>query len=543
MAGLAAVLGVALAVRLIGIRWGLPDETHLFSYHPDEFHSLRGALSLALGDANPHFFNYGSLYLYLVAIAAAIASPGLFSAVATASPGGPVLPEVLRAWTFDARILTVILAIGTVAVVYATARRIWGHREGLAAGLLLALAPLHVLHSHYATVDVPGAFFTALACYFAVAMLDDLTWRNVLWGGVAAGLAASVKYSGGVAIVAPLLAWAIVRRRDWGTVEEPPWAMLPAMAGAALAAFALTSPYTFLDWPSAWRDISFEMAHMRAGDDPAMIALWPGGASFHFINLAMGTGYAMLAAGGIGLTVGLQARRRALWPLLVFGIVAFAMIAGAEVRYARYAVPLLPLVAVFAAGVVSDDFLALAEGRIHAWGLAGAAAALIVGSVLTAAAFDWRMLEVMAGPDGRIEMQRTIEEHVPEGHTIGLITEPWFYHPPVDFCNGGKALRGNPLWASYRDPVRDLVILGLDAEGLRAQSPDAVVLTGFEVFVREAAGDEDAEMFVDELGALGYERVATVRTSIWAAAQARPVAQDLRYPFPWIEVWVRDGDG
>jgi hypothetical protein len=39
----------AAALRVVGLPWGLPDETHLFSYHPDEFHSLRGALALLLG--------------------------------------------------------------------------------------------------------------------------------------------------------------------------------------------------------------------------------------------------------------------------------------------------------------------------------------------------------------------------------------------------------------------------------------------------------------------------------------------------------------
>jgi hypothetical protein len=539
MAALALVLGVALAVRLIGITWGLPDDSHLFSYHPDEFHSLRGALSLALGDPNPHFFNYGSLYLYLVGAASAIANPLLFSQIAAAAPGGPMLPEALHQWTFAGRIVTVILAVGTVAVVYATARRIWGHREGLAAGLLLGLAPLHVLHAHYATVDVPGAFFTALACYFAVAMVDEITWRNVLWAGAAAGLAASVKYSGGAVIAAPVLAWGVVRWRERGTGLAPPWTMLAGMAGAAFAAFALTSPYTFLDWSSAWRDISFEMEHMRLGDDPAMIALWPSGAVFQFTHLAIGTGFAMVAAAGVGLAVGLMAKRDALWALLAFGVVAFAMSAGAEVRYARYAMPLLPLVAVFAAGVVSDDFLAMAQGRIHAWALAGGASVLIVGSVLTAGAMDWRMLDELVTSEPRAQALEILDERVPEDGTVGLITEPWFYHPPVDRCNGGKALRGNPLWAAYRDPVRELAVLGLDPQALRAEMPDAVVVTGFEVGVKLAAGDEQAEAFMDALEEAGYREVAAFRSALWGSAAGRPKAQDLRYPFPWIELWVR----
>ena len=540
VAGVAVVLAVALAVRLVGIQWGLPDGTHLFSYHPDEFHSLRGALSLALGDANPHFFNYGSLYLYLVAAAAAIAQPALFAQVQAASPGGALLPEVLQKWTFDARIVTVLLAVGTVAVVYATARRIWGHREGLAAGLLMALAPLHVLQSHYATVDVPGAFFTALACYFAVTMLDEVTWRSVIWAGVAAGLAASVKYSGAVAAVAPVVAWAIVRWRDRGTGLEPSWWTLTAMPAAAFAAFALTSPYTFLDWPSAWRDISFEMAHMRAGDDPAMIALYPSGWLFHLNNLAQGTGFIMVAAALVGLASGLAVRRRALWPLVAFGVVAYAMIGGAAVRYARYAVPLIPVLAVLAGGVVSDDLFAAAEGRWRAWATAGAVSVLMVGSVLAAGLMDYRMLGALIEPDGRAQALQTLEESVPEDGSIGLITEPWFYHPPVDYCNGGVGLRNSPLWAAYHRPVRDLAILGLDVEALEELQPDAVVLTGFEVFVREAAGDEEAQRFVQALSDAGYQRGSHFHSTPWGSREGRPLAQDLRYPFPWIELWVRE---
>lgn len=540
MVGLLAVLGVALAVRLIGITWGLPDETHLFSYHPDEFHSLRGALSLALGDANPHFFNYGSLYLYLVAAAAAISAPALFSQVAVATPGGPLLPEALRAWTFDARIVTVILAVGTVAVVYATARRIWGHREGLAAGLLLALAPLHVLQSHYGTVDVPGAFFTALACYFAVAMLDEVTWRNVIRAGVAAGLAASVKYSGGVALVAPLIAWGLVRWRDRGTGEEPSWGTLAIMPVAALAAFALTSPFTFIDWSSAWRDISFEMQHMQAGDDPAMVALYPSGWLFHLSNVAQGSGYIMLAAAAVGLGTGLAMRRRGLWPLLVFGLLVFMMIGGTQVRYARYAVPLLPVVAVLAGGIVSTDLFAAVRGG--AWLTAGAISVLMVGSVLASGMMSYRMLDRLVAIDARAQALEVLEREVPGDGSIGLVTEPWFYHPAVDYCNGGVALRSNPLWGAYRDPTRDLAALGLDPDALREQVPAAVVVTRFEVGVRLWAGDEEAESFVNALDDAGYERISSFVSVPWGGVSARPLAQDLTYPFAWIELWVRDTD-
>ena len=455
----------------------------------------------------------------------------------SAVPGGPELPQALRAWTLDARMVTVLLAVGTVAVVYATARHIWGHREGMAAGLLLTLAPLHVLQSHYATVDVPGAFFTALTCYFAVAMFRDASWRNALWAGAAAGLAASVKYSGGVAIVAPVVAWAIMRFSDGEVDERPSWAMLPALAGAAFAAFALTSPYTFLDWQSAWRDVSFEMQHMRTGDDPALMVLYPSGPAFHAGNLALGTGYAMLAAALVGLVGSLALRRREPWPLLAFGLLAFALIAGAEVRYARYAIPLLPLVAVLAAGVVSDDLLATVQGSWVTWARAAAISLLLLASVTSAGIIDHRLLRDLTAGDPRSEALQLVREQVPVGERIGLITEPWFYHPPVDYCNGGVALRDNPLWAAYRRPVGDLEVLGLDTEALGEAAPRVVVLTGVEVGVPLLAGDPRAEALMAALRENDYQRIAEFRESPGAGA----LAQDLSYPFPWIEIWRRGG--
>lgn len=539
LAGLAVVLGVGVALRLVGLTWGLPDATHLFSYHPDEFHSLRGALSLSLGDPNPHFFNYGSLYLYLVALAAALAHGDLFAAVAQAMPGGPILAEALRAWTLDARVVTVILAVGTIAVVWALGRTLWGERGGLAAGLLLALAPLHVLHSHYATVDVPGAFFVALALLFAVRMARGVTLRDAAWAGVAAGLAASVKYSGGLVLVAPLTAWGVAwwaaRSAD---TQRPALSALLLLPVLALVAFAATSPYTFLDWPSAWRDISFELAHMRAGDDPWLLAIHPSGALFHLSGLALGTGFAMLAVAAVGLAVGIADGRRDLAPLVVFALVAFAVTAQAQVRYVRYEIVLLPVIAVLAAGVVGLEHGNGARAPLAVAGRAVAIALLLIGAVAGAALTDHAMLRGLVQPDARDIGLRVIVERVPAAGRVGLLTEPWFYQPPVDYCNGGVALRGNPLWGAYQRPVRELLVLGTDPEALRRELPDAVVVTGWEVDAALHAGDPRTVAFMTALEEAGYEPAPEPGAAAWRPG-SRPPASDWLYPFPRVAIYLR----
>ncbi|MEM1825420.1 MAG: hypothetical protein QXX35_01540, partial [Desulfurococcaceae archaeon] len=55
-------------VRLIGVRWGLPNAERYFSYHPDEWLILLASyftINPYRGEFLPGFYNYGTLPLYL----------------------------------------------------------------------------------------------------------------------------------------------------------------------------------------------------------------------------------------------------------------------------------------------------------------------------------------------------------------------------------------------------------------------------------------------------------------------------------------------
>ena len=137
-----ALVALAAVPRLIGITWALPDETHFFSYHPDEFDTAGRVLQvLETGSWDPEFFAYGSFYLYLTTI---LAWP--FHAAG--------LLETVTGAHLAARLVTVALAGGTVLLAWAIAARLRGPRTAVLTGVLVALAPGHVLHSHFATVDV-----------------------------------------------------------------------------------------------------------------------------------------------------------------------------------------------------------------------------------------------------------------------------------------------------------------------------------------------------------------------------------------------------
>ncbi len=354
------VAAVALAVRLPGLWWGLPGPTHLFSYHPDEYHSLRGAFSLSQGDLNPHFFNYGCFYLYAVAAAAEIVAPRLFARLCAAWAGPQpealvaLLPQALRTWTLAGRLVSLAASVGTVVAV-AAAAEVAG-LSGLWAGLVLAVMPLHALTARYATVDPTLTFWVAAVVLLTALSERDGRRRWFVAAGAAAGLAASTKYTGALALLMPLL---VCLAPDAKTPRRQRLVTAAATVASAAAAFVLTSPYVVLAWPEAARDIAFEMQHMRVGEYPARAAE-PCGLWFHLKWTTLGTA-GLALPGFVGLAAAVARRRdRSTVPATMMAAAAtaflwLAVISSAHVRYARYELPLLPLLALGAAHLVGGS--------------------------------------------------------------------------------------------------------------------------------------------------------------------------------------------
>jgi len=522
-AGLAVV---AAAVRIWGLRWGLPDSTHLFSYHPDEYHSLRGLLSLALsGDLNPHFFNYGSLYLYLVSAAAVLGHGSLVSSLSL-----DTLPEALGLWTLDARLVSVLAGIVTVMIVYALARRVWSELPAACCALLLALAPLHVLNSHYGTVDVTQTLFVALALLFSVRLVKSGRWQDCAWAGLAVGLAASTKYSGLIVIAAPLTAIVFGAgrgkpRRRAADVARKTLIVL----GLAVLGFALTSPFTFLAWSEAKQGILFELEHMRIGE-PLAVAAEPNGLWFHARNLlAPGAGPIVILA-AVGLVLAVVRRHRQLLPIAVFACLWAAMIGIANVRYARYEVALLPALVILGIYPIAELVRGGRWPRI-------VGSVLIAGCLLPQVYWSGQIANGLARLDPRGKALAEIMEATPVDSRIGLVRDPWFDVPPVDYCNGGTVLCRNPLWRVYRRPVRELVVADLDREVLAAKVPHTFVLSEFNSRAGLRAGDSATISFVSALLS-GYQRQARYG-GLPLSFVPWELGSDWLYPWPEIQIFVR----
>jgi 4-amino-4-deoxy-L-arabinose transferase-like glycosyltransferase len=301
-AALAALLGLAAALRLLGIRYGLPFPL----LNPDEASIVPRAWRVVHGGgADPHFFDYPTLLIYAEA--------------------------PFQRWQDDpsyltARLVLVAIAVGGVAAAWWLGRAAYGTVAGFVAGAVTAVDTTHVLYSRTAVTDVPLTTASTLG-------LGLLVQGRLEWAGLAAGIAASFKYPG-VLLLVPL---AVVGWRQWRR--------LAVSGGLALLSFALTSPFVLLDAGEAWDDVRRVQRLAHAGwlgfehDAPAPIA--------YVERLWDGLGPALIVAAA-GLVTALVVRRRADVVLATFSLVWLAQLMTTGAHFDRYTLPLVPVLGTLA---------------------------------------------------------------------------------------------------------------------------------------------------------------------------------------------------
>ena len=297
--------------------------------------------------------------------------------------------------------------------------------------------------------------------------------------------------------------------------------------GCAALAFALTSPFTFLAWSEAKEDIAYELQHMREGE-PLEVAAEPSALLFHAKNLlAPGAGPVVILA-VIGVALAFARKRRELLPIAVFALLWAVMIATAKVRYARYEVPLLPVLVILGTVPIAALFDAGRWRRSLAY---------VLALICLVPPLYWSMqvCSGLARLDPRAQALATILQITPRDATVGLIRDPWFDVPALDYCNGGRVLRRN--FSMYQRPLRELVITGFDPQVLTAERPHTFVLSEFNSRAGLLAGDERVVNFAGAL--LGSYRRQDRYGGRPLGHVPWELASDWLYPWPEIQIYVR----
>ena len=542
---------LALLIRLPGLTWGLKDDQHNQSLHPDE--ELNFRVSRAIEPAHlsftPGFYNYGTLYLTSLRIA---------GDVAFAYSGGADHPDMdwdyIRKGELAGRVVSMLAGSLLCVVVFFATRRITSDFGAMAAGVCLAASPGLVVHSRFATVDVFATLFVALAALYALRLLmdEDPPWlKCAILAGACAGLSAGTKYTGGLAVLMPLAAIGLRR---------PPKAVLLAASSAlaAVLAFIVSTPGCLLDTQRFLQNFHDEMVHSQTGHG-MVFAGTSSGFLYHIGNLFLGLGIILTLLGFGTLAWAVVRKERWVWVLLAFALPYYLLIGRAEVKFMRY---VFPLTITFAAGVgyaVGEGHrLRKGYGTLVALGILGVGG-IDAGGLRGA----WFFTSAMTSIDNR----ELVKPNLKQGGwpapgekavgtldvNVGLISDPWFWSPTLysDTAMGRfipAAVRKERLDGSAHPHAEVYTPTdGSEAKpydsGLIAMKPEYIAYSDFELMYVERVSKMEhvPDDFIDDVSR--YKAfMAALEADYKPDAQyggSGDMVEDMRYVMPTVYVWIR----
>jgi len=435
---------LGLTLRIYGVNW---DQGN--SFHPDErqilFHvtalswpaNVAQFLDPLKSPLNPHFFAYGSLPMYLLALVGGIVAH-FFPALNTFA-GLTLVGRVISA-LFDSGTILLTGWLGLLLVPDTMPGKPNAWNVALLAATLVVFTPLQLQLSHFYAVDTMLLFFVMLTLAASVLLVS--TEKVMLWSclaGVSYGLALATKFSAaplGVSIaVALLLRW--WRERDW------PSALVTLLYTSlvAIIAFLIAQPYALLDRQNFVAQVTEQGDLARGMLDLPYVRQFAGTMPFIY------QGQNMLLW-GMGITLGIAALfglvwvvwyiwryRAGLWLVVVSWVVVYGAIVGSfYVKFMRYMLPLYPLLTVMAATALlalvrfvgkQDRWSATPSKKWTAYLGYAAVAVVLAGTIFQGLA----LLNVYSEPNTRVQASLWMYSHMRAGST--LTYEQWDDPLPV----------------------------------------------------------------------------------------------------------------
>ncbi len=404
---LGALLVITLALRLWGVRQGLP-----YSYNLDEAtHFVPRAIAFFSHDLNPQYFLNPPAYSYLLHIVFELWF-GSGDAVSRAFATDPTIVFVV------ARVVAAVLGTLAVWLTYLAGERLFGKTVALLGAAIFAFAFLPNFYSHLALNDVPTLASVALSLYGIAGVLRRGWKRDYVISGIAIGLAAATKYTGGITLLCLLCAAAC--DGAGGAVLIALRRTLLALA-VGLAAFVVANPFALLDFSAFQAGISTQAA-LAGGAEPVKLGTTTAsGTAYYLWTLTWGLGWAPSLAALGGAVLLLVRRRLTMALVLLPAPIAFIVFMGDQQRFfGRWLMPIFPIVALLGAyGAVELVRWLISARRVPA---VLAAVGMTVVMLAQGVAAVVRNDAVLSRPDTRNLARAWMVSHVPAGARV--VIEP-----------------------------------------------------------------------------------------------------------------------
>jgi hypothetical protein len=425
---LAMIFALALGLRVWGIGFGLP-----YAYHADEPTYVSQALNLGAGiigrQPNPTAFSnilfgeYAGYFLTGRLI-------GLFSSTAAFEQAYRVDPSV---FLLLSRLTSALFGAGSVVIVYFLGARSTRRTVGLVAALFLAVSFLHVRDSHYGVPDVVATFFICLTVLFSIVAYQKWGLRYLCYAAASAGFAAAAKWSVWQVGIPPLIMTVAYVRHQirQATATKSKLALNLFLVGLCLAGGFALGGFQLLLRPGTY--LEYALREARAGEAGGFgfwqIDTLPGW-NFYLNTLLYGLGAILLILGIAGLArrTMIAARHRDLMSVILisFPLLYFLVMGSTQHYFARYALPLVPFIALFAAefAIAAYDWLMIKKPSLAR----AITAILIVGALATPLLNSIQHDVLLTKVDTRTLAKQWIEASLPAGAKIAA---DWPIHTPA----------------------------------------------------------------------------------------------------------------
>ena len=473
---LAGIVALALGLRLWGVGFGLP-----YAYHVDEPTYVSAALNLGAGiigrQPNPTglinilFGEYAGYF-----IAGRIA--GLFASASDFERAYRVDPTI---FLLLGRLTSVILGTLTVLVAYGLGKASAGRLAGWLATLFMAVAFLHVRDSHYGVPDVAVVFFLSLSTLCCVLAVQRPS-RWFLWlASATGGFALATKWSVWPLLATLVLAAVFRPAQKRARAVEVLIALLFFVGGFAVGGFQLLlKPGVYLEY--ALREQQAGAGGGFGAWQVDMVTGWV----FYLKTLNYGLGIVLLVLAMLGglrrLVQVIRSKDRVSLVLLSFPILYLLIMGASRHYFARYALPLVPFAALFAAEALVT--LVPRPGARYAGLRYVLMTLLVVAAVAPPLAQSIAHDVILTRQDTRTVAKNWIEANIPAGSKIAV---DWPTHgPPLSTSErpmpasaemfdvvtvGGSGLADHPLsW--YSEQGVDYLIASSFIYNLSLVDPD-----------------------------------------------------------------------
>lgn len=491
---------LAILVRIPGSSWGLPNNLHNQSYHPDEevVWIMSQQIEPAKFDFTPGQYNYGTLYLSVLRIASDMVNaygggPKLENPeTATPEQKSKALSEYVAKCHKAGRNLNILFGALTALIITLTVARYTNAFGGAIAGLAIAFSPAFVVHSRFQTTDVLATLLLAVAFWLALmpprtetpklAKLFGTQTKQYIWVGLAIGLSAGTKYTGILALAPLFVLW--VFSEAGFHVKSKPNDIKPYLAAVVTAflGFIVATPGVLLDTAAFLRDFQFELLHTSTGH--GLLFVNTPKFTTDLANTMQGLGLPVTLLGIIGLGWACSKRDKGALGFLVFFILYFILIGRAQVHFMRYT---FPLYLACAYGLGWAAWKGHMNGGIQRlWpvlAIFGLGNTILVSSGFTAN---------MLGTDERDRIAKKLIQETEQNPnlSVGIVSDPWYWTPPFFPNSTITRMAGPQIYLGEMSSAKVNLVRYIpdnpderfdwDKRLLTELKPDVVVFSNFE---------------------------------------------------------------